>query len=85
MSGDGSTFTVAELAAQVIGPGIGAVRAMTKLLNDAGAEPRLDELQDDPAAVVSRGTVCDLFALRAGDRLGRKLADVLRPGMWAKG
>lgn len=75
MSGD--TFTVGELALAVIGPYTGAVRAMTKMLNDAGAVPRLNELEDDPAAVVPRELVIDLLAMRAGDRVGRKLAEVL--------
>lgn len=70
-----STFTVGELAWAVTG---GNVRTMTKLLNDAGADPRLSELEDNPAAVVPRALVIDLLAMRAGDRVGRKLAEVLR-------
>ena len=69
------TFTVGELAATVTG---GDERAMRKLLNDAGADPRLDEYAANPAEQVVRETVIDLFAMRAGDRVGRKLAELLR-------
>ena len=69
----GNTFTVGELATAV---GI-HVRAITKMLNDAGAQPRLSELVDDPNAIVTRNQVTNLFAMRSGDRVGRKLADVL--------
>jgi len=69
-------FTVGELAAVVTG---GSVRAMTKLLNDAGAG--LDETVDDPTAQVDRAVVVDLWALRAGDRVGRLLSRVLREGV----
>ena len=50
---------------------------MAAMLNDAGATPRLDENEPDPGAQVDRGTVIDLAALRAGDRVGRVLAELL--------
>ena len=75
MSGD--TFTVSELADAVTG---GNVMAMTKMLNDAGAQPRLDELTPTGGQVVTRLVVIDLYATRSGDRVGRKLAEVLREG-----
>lgn len=65
-------FTIGELAEAVTG---GNERAMPKLLNDAGA--RLDEYATNPAETVTRDAVVILFALRAGDRVGRKLAEVL--------
>ena len=74
-------FTVGELATVCTG---GNISAMTKMLNDAGAQPRLNELVSDPAAlamagrqIVSRAAVIDLLAMRAGDRVGRKLAGLL--------
>lgn len=39
-------FTLIELTAYVTG---GNLPAMAKLLNDAGANPRLDEVHPDPA------------------------------------
>lgn len=68
-------FTIGELADEVTG---GNERAMRKLLNDAGAQPRLDEYTNNPNETVSRQLVVDLVALRAGDRVGRKLAGLLR-------
>jgi len=73
----GETFTVGELAEAVTG---GNVRAMSKLLNDAGADPRLSELEDEPGAAVSRQTVIDLWALRGG-RIAAKLSPFLRRGL----
>jgi hypothetical protein len=69
------TFTVGELAAAVTG---GNERAMRRLLNDAGADPRLDEYAANPVEPVAKETVIDLLALHAGDRVGRLLADLLR-------
>lgn len=68
-------FTIGELAAAVTG---GNERAMRKLLNDAGATPRLDEYATAPTETVGRLVVVDLLAMRAGDRVGRVLAPVLR-------
>jgi hypothetical protein len=70
----GASFTLGELASRVTS---GGLRAMAAMLNDAGATPRLDENEPDPGAQVDRGTVIDLAALRAGDRVGRVLAELL--------
>ncbi len=69
-------YTVGQLAARVTG---GNERTMRKLLNDAGGA-RYDEYANDPDEPVSREQVVDLLALRAGDRVGRVLAAVLREG-----
>ena len=65
----------------------GNVMAMAKMLNDAGCEPRLSETAGDPvrlaragSQVVTRLVVIDLLAMRADDRVGRKLAMVLQRG-----
>lgn len=68
------TFTIGFLAERIAG---GNECALRKLLNDAGADPRLDEYATDPAQVVSRALVVDLFALRAGDIVGRRARLVL--------
>lgn len=52
-------------------------RAARKLLNDAGANPRLDEYTENPSEVVPRALVIDLVAIRP-DRVGRKLVELLR-------
>lgn len=70
----GATFTLGELAQRVAG---GNLATMAKLLNDAGADPCLDENTPDPAAVVLRATVIDLAAVRAGDVVGRRAAALL--------
>lgn len=70
----GATFTLGELARRVSG---GNLATMAKMLNDAGANPRLDENRPDPGALVDRGTVIDLYATRAGDGVGRRLHLVL--------
>lgn len=69
------TFTLGELAERVTG---GNLSGMAKLLNDAGASPRLDENEPTPAATVDRWTVIALAAERAGDRVGRLLTALLR-------
>ena len=69
----GEIFTIEELAAEVSG---GNLAAMAKLLNDAGASPPLSEI-DPRGSTVDRGTVISLYAHRAGDRVGRKLAQLL--------
>ena len=67
-------FAIGELSERVTG---GNERAMRKLLNDAGADPRLDEYATDPAETVTRDTVIVLFAKRAGDRVGHTLRELL--------
>jgi len=68
------TFTIGELSERVTG---GNERAMRKMLNDAGADPRLDEYAIDPEETVTRDLVIRLFARRAGDRVGHKLRELL--------
>jgi len=67
-------FTIGELSERVTG---GNERAMRKMLNDAGADPRLDEYATDPTETVARDLVIVLFARRAGDRVGHKLRELL--------
>lgn len=67
-------FSLKELADRVTG---GNLPAMAKLLNDAGARPRLDELEPEPSTPISRLAVIDLFAMRSEDRVGRALARLL--------
>lgn len=56
---------------------LGTNEAMArKLLNDSGAG--IDELAEDPGEVIPREVVINLAADRAGDRVGRKLAELLR-------
>jgi len=38
----------------------------------------LDEYTDNPGEVIPRVLVVELVAIRAGDRVGRKLAELLR-------
>ena len=71
---DDGTFTIGALSERVTG---GNERAMRKLLNDAGADPRLDEYAIDPEETVTRGLVIRLFVRRAGDRVGHKLRELL--------
>jgi hypothetical protein len=76
MSGD--TFTVLELATACTG---GNVSAMAKLLNDTGNTAWLNESASEAhqvgGQVVDRDAVITLYAMRSGDRVGRKLAGVL--------
>lgn len=66
--------TLGDLAQAITG---GNLRAMAKMLNsDSGMA--LDELQPDPRAFIPRPVLVDLFAIRAGDRVGRKAAELLR-------
>lgn len=51
-------------------------RMIRKLLNDAGAEPRLDEYIENLEETVTRDTVINLYAIRAGD-LGPRLSPLL--------
>lgn len=70
------TFSISELAyaAGTSEP------AMRRMLNAAGASPQLDEQSTDRTERIPRQLVNDLIARRAGDRIGRKLATLLRPG-----
>jgi len=68
-------YTIGEIADAISGGNESTAR---KLLNDAGANPRLVELANNPSEIVSRKTVIDLLAMRAGDRVGRKLGELLR-------
>jgi len=40
-------------------------------------DPAIDTLADNPDEPVSRGVVIDLFAMRAGDIVGRRLGKLL--------
>lgn len=75
IAGIETAYPVGDLALRVTG---GNERAMRKLLNDAGAAPALDEYRTDPGELVARSILVDLLAMRAGDRVARILADVLR-------
>lgn len=75
---DGDTFRLGDLAQRVAG---GNVTAMAKMLNAAGADPRIDDIEPDADARVSRLTVIDLFAHRAGDTVGHRLRQVLSETM----
>jgi hypothetical protein len=66
-------FEVGELASALMVN----ERAVRKMLNDAGADPRLDEYVVDPHEMVGRGLVIDLAAARQ-DRVSRILAVLLR-------
>jgi hypothetical protein len=68
------TFTVNELAIA----GRVSTRAMRKMLNDTGLTPRLDERSTDLTERVSRETVTKLVAMLAGDRVGDRVAKLLR-------
>ena len=66
-------YTLGQLAKRVTG---GNLVAMAKLANDAGAG--IWELEPDPNIEIPRGVLVELFALRAGDRVGRVIAELLR-------
>jgi len=68
----GRFFTLAQIAETCTG---GNEQAARKLLNDAGA--KLDEYTKNPGETIPRKIVIDLLAMRAGDRIGRKLAELL--------
>jgi len=70
-----SFYSIGEIAGVISD---GDEHAARKLLNDAGANPRLDDLTENPSEVVSRQTVIDLAAMRADDKIGRKLGELLR-------
>ena len=71
-AGRWAMFTVGRLADAVT---MGNERAMRKLLRDAGGV--LDVYAEDRAEPVDRGLVIDLYAIRAADGVGRKLAGLL--------
>jgi len=60
------TFTIGELAERITG---GNERAMRGLLRDAGTT--LDEYAQNPDETITREALVNLFAIRAGDRVGR--------------
>jgi len=70
----GRWFSLAELAKAITGD---RLPAMAIMLNDAGADPKLDELDPDPGAYVTREAVINLVAMRAGDIVGRRAAGLL--------
>lgn len=72
-----AAFTLGDLAGKVTG---GNLAAMAKLINDTGIHPRLNENEPDPGALVARRTVSELLAMRADDRVGRLLGDLLGEG-----
>lgn len=53
-------------------------RAVAKMLNDAGAQPRIDEEAPDLTAAVDRATLATLYAQRARMREAGKIAALLR-------
>jgi len=53
-------------------------RIVRKMLNDAGAIPRLDELNDNPSEQISRSLVVDLAEIRADDKVGQVLRIYMR-------
>ena len=48
-----------------------------KLLNNAGANPWLDEYTANTSEVIPRALVINLAAIRASDRIGRQLTVLL--------
>jgi hypothetical protein len=65
----GRWYNLAELAEAITG---GNLAAMAKVLNDCGLDPKLDELDPDPGALVAQSALIDLAAVRAGDIVGRR-------------
>ena len=68
----GDTFTVKELAERITG---GNEYGMRLLLKDAGAA--IDEYAQNGDETVTREVVVNLFAIRAGDRVGRIASQLL--------
>lgn len=68
-------YTIGEIATAITG---GNERQARKMINDAGADPRLDEYKTDPGELVRREILIDLLADNAGSRTGRKAAELLR-------
>lgn len=66
-------FTIGEISETITG---GNERAARKLINTAGGA--LDEYKIDPGETITRELLIDLAAIRAGDRVGRKAAELLR-------
>ena len=73
-----AVFTLGELAQRVAG---GDLAAMAKMLNEAGADPRLDEIEPDGRQEVHHLAVIDLYVQRAGDRVGRQVRELLRDAL----
>lgn len=67
-------FNLAQVAEFIA---FGNQKAMAIILNDCGADPIFNELQPDSMAFVPRPVLVDLAALRAGDRVGRKAAELI--------
>ena len=68
------TFTIGELAEALTG---GNERAARALLRYDGGAAGLALYAEDPTETVSREVVIRLIAHRAGDRVGRKAAELL--------
>lgn len=70
---DPALFTLGELAAD------GNLAAMAKMLNDAGADPRFDEIDPSADAPVHILDVADLVIQRGvGDPVGYRMMELLR-------
>jgi hypothetical protein len=69
---DGEAFSVEELADAVTG---GDEHALRQLLNDMGGH--LEVYASRPSEQVPRALVAKLAETRAGDRVGRRLAELL--------
>jgi hypothetical protein len=65
-------FTIGQLADAITG---GDEFALRGLLRDVGLD--VNRYIEDRTEAVPRGAVIDLAALRAGDRVGRKCAEIL--------
>ena len=70
----GRWYNLGDLAKAITGD---RLAEMAKLLNDSGADPKLDELTPIPGATVDRAALIDLAAVRAGDIVGRRAAQLL--------
>jgi hypothetical protein len=67
--------TLGSLAQAITG---GNITSMAKILNDSGMTPRINELEPDPGEFIPRPAIVDLFAMRAGDIVGRRAAELLQ-------
>lgn len=68
--------TLGSLAQAITG---GNLASMAKLLyNDAGMSIDPYQLEYDPDLFIPRPILVDLYAIRAGDRIGRRAAELLR-------
>jgi hypothetical protein len=69
------TFTIKQIADCLMVP----ERTARKLLNEAnGTDPKLDELHNNPGELVTREHVVNLIVMRTCDRVGRRLAELLK-------